>query len=517
MRIKRIFFVFLASILIPSVAFGKGGGDFKIGYVFLDETGNLSANNPTFNTYKGLSVSLEKFRFDFPSGLKLNANLMNITLDNRNLNLGIFRSGLFGLKLSNNQYRRVYNFNGDAFTRRHRTDGSVWVYPFRHLRIYGGGSLIGLSGEIEDLFNPKGLGSISDMDYEQKSFNIGIRGVYEGRMIQAEYSAVNYNDSYSPARDQKRDQIRFDGLAPLPKFEKIVISGGFKHFETKYSESDFGISANTGWGGVRAQILPSLAAGYNFVFDRASSDSDLIATDNLAYSFDLSYARPLKAGITAGYQFDINDDFEDETQANSLYFSGWCKAIREFEFRFEYGNRLEEIREGTRLLGDEDRTRHKLEVKYRRDGQFSIAAKYEGKRRKNEQIGSKADFDRLSCDMALDHFEKWFNLVAGYSFSKGDYENRDKNFEFRDNLIHGHIAFKKIAHILPGFGGQYYRSKRDIDVESFRLTFDVSYQFATSYRFDVEYNVHNFDDFLVSDSYYTANIVEMNLIKEFSL
>jgi len=68
----------------------------------------------------------------------------------------------------------------------------------------------------------------------------------------------------------------------------------------------------------------------------------------------------------------------------------------------------------------------------------------------------------------------------------------------------------------PGLGVTYYRSQRDLDVESFILRFKLAYGFYSGYRIEIKYDVHNFDDFLFLDRYYTANIVEINLIKNIS-
>jgi hypothetical protein len=71
--------------------------------------------------------------------------------------------------------------------------------------------------------------------------------------------------------------------------------------------------------------------------------------------------------------------------------------------------------------------------------------------------------------------------------------------------------YKKIS---AGFGFQYYRSKRDLDTESFQLRFKGGYSFHAHYRIEAVYNVHNFDDLRVTDQYYTSNIVEINLIRK---
>ncbi len=249
MRIQSILIVCLvAGMLSVAALAGNGSGNVRLGYCFIDQEGNQSVDHATFNDYEGIGLSLEKFRFNLRNGFLINANLRNMTLNNRNMTLGISKPGLFGVEFLNNQFRRIYDFDGGSFTRRNRTDGSIWLYPIRYLKIFGGGSIINRSGTTVDLFNTTGFGSHIESDYGQKSFNVGLRGNYQGRMLQAEYRTLDYKDHKLSSRDQKRNQIRLDGLMPLPYYERLVLTGGFRHFETKYIDNSFKISANTVWG-----------------------------------------------------------------------------------------------------------------------------------------------------------------------------------------------------------------------------------------------------------------------------
>ena len=517
MRIQIIIVGILVAGLFSIAAMaGNGTGDVKLGYCFIDQAGNQSVDYKMFNAYEGMGLSLEKFRYYLQNGLRLNANLRNVTLNNRNMTLGFGKPGLFGVEAFNNQFRRIYDFEGGSFTRRNRTEGSLWFYPQRYVQVFGGGSLVNLSGKLADLYNRNLFGSQTEMDYRQETFNVGIRGNYQGRMLRAEYKALNYKDHKSSDRDQKRSLVRLDGMARVPRFDRVMLTGGFRHFETKYTVNDSKISANTVWGGARAMIVPVVFAGYNFVFDRAGAKTDPVATDNFAQAVFATYENPRKGGVTAEYQFDVRDDFENILKANSFYFTGWCRAVKGFEFRASYGTRAEDVDEGARLLGNEDRNRFQATARYTKENLGSLTLKYEGKQRKNDQIESKADYNQFGVDMSLLHCQKYFVLTVGYSFSDGKYENPEKGFHFKDNIVYGNIETREYYNLTAGFGGQYYRSKRDANVESFSLDFSGGYRILKTYRLEAAYNVYNFDDFLVSDQYSTTNIVEVNLIKELS-
>lgn len=509
-KISVFVFGFLLFLVGPGVSAAAGSGQVKIGYTFLDEEGNQSVNHSTYNRYEGFGLSLERFRYHFDNGIRLNADLRNITLNNRNLNLGIEKSGHFGISFFNNQYRRTYDFDGNSFIRRHRTGGSVRIFPHRYLKVFGGGEYAGRSGKAASLFDLSGVAPPVEVDYGQFSYNVGLTVNYQGRMFQAEYVGADYADNENPGRDQSRSKVRLFGSLPVPNYERLVLSGAFHHFETRYNTPDYGISSNRVRGGALMKLAEKFSVNYYFVFDRTTSDSDFIATDNITHTFYGSHFWPGLAGVTVGYQYGINDDYEDAIKSSSFYFGGWLKPCPQVEFRVQHGIRSESVDEGSRLIGDEDRDRFRFTARYKNVEYGSISFSVEDKNRKNDQLRSESDFSRISIDGNL-KLRELGSLSGGYSFSKGEYENNEQDFAFDDHLVFGDIELKGWCNLTPAFGVVYYRSKRDLDVESFTLRFKAAYRFMEDYVLDVTYNVNNFDDFLVKDRYYTANIVDVSI------
>jgi len=483
--------------------------------VTLDETGNLSVDRSTFNDYEGASLSLEDFRYDFSNGMLLRANLRNMTLNNRNLTADIGKAGLFSLKLQHNQFRRIYDFHGGNTTRRHNEGASLSFRPVQYIEIFAGGNLMGRTGSTLDFFSPSPLGDKHEVDYKQHFYNAGARITYRGALVTGEFRGNQFRDNLNESRDQNRREGRVTASVPVPRYEWIVLQGGFRNFETKYKESDFTISSNRGWGAASVALPRGFALKYYIMLDRTSSDSDYTAYDNLVHAVYAGFTDVRHGGVTVGYQYDVNDQYQEQTEANSFYASGWFKPVPRAELRAEYGNRAEDVKEGVRLLGDEDVNRFKVTGKYRYADVGSIALKYEGKVRKNDDIGSKITLHRATVDCAV-ALKKYGSATAGYSYGKGDYENSTSMFQFADHLLYGDITSQEYYRVTAGAGATYYRSKRDLDVESFNIRCSAAFRFYDDLRLEAIYNAHNFDDFLVRDQYYTANIVEINLTKGLS-
>lgn len=502
-------------LLTCALAVAAGSGDAKFGYIFIDEKGNLSVDRATFNDYQGPSISLENFRYNFENGTLLRANLRNIILNNRNLSADLGKPGLYSLRLSHNQYRRIYDFEGNHFTRRHNESVALSFFPVRYLEFFGGGTMMARGGTMDNLFDPAAVPAGVKVDYKQTFYNGGVKLRYQAVMLQAEYRGDRFRDNNNAGRDQDRTEGKVSGLLRLPQFERLTVTGGFRHFENKYKKSDFLISTNRAWSGVWLELPADFTFRYFFMIDRTSSDSDYVATDNIVHAVYAGYTHKSRAGVTIGYQHDLNDKYFEEVQGSAFYASGWLKPIEKIELRAEYGSRAEEVKEGVRLIGNEDRNRYKVSGKYRHSDNVSFGLKYEGKIRKNDDLGSKTTINRAALDGSY-QLAKYGVASVGYSYGKGTYENQTQTFEFADHLIYGDITSAEYHNLTAGFGGAYYRCRRNLDVESFNLRFSGEYRLLKVYRVEVTYNVHNFDDFLVRDQYYTANIVEINLIRELS-
>jgi hypothetical protein len=521
---KRVLTV-LATVSVLLMASGSvlaegGSATVGVGYRYLDEEGNRSVNYRTFNEYDGVSLSLEHFRYQMPNGVRFSADLRDITLNNRNLKLGVSKPGLFGLEVTNNQYRRVYDFDGGKFTRRATTGGTAWFYPHKSVRLYGGITGVTRTGEAVDYFSiaPTVTGGgdpVVHHDYAQMYYHGGVQCNYAGRSIQAEFGTNKYDDDINPARNQKRNLVSVNGLVSVPGYEQIVLHGGFRHFSTRFEQNDFAISANTGWGGATLNHKSGLSLRYSFVYDRAGSDSDIVKTDNLANAVYVGYAKQKIGGVTVGYQNDLRDDLYKALESNTYYASAWATPAPQLDLRASLGMRDEEMTDGTRLMGDVERNRYRFSARYRYARLAWLKAGYENTHRESVQLGSAADFDRFLLDGGVT-LEQYGNLTVGYAHAVGEYQNIGSAFEFTDDILYGDVYFKEHHNFTHGFGATYYRSKRDLNVESFTLRFSLGYRFMQSRYIEAVYTVHNFDDYLIIDRYYTANIVEIRVTNDIS-
>ncbi len=516
--IKMKYVISIAAILLIAtspVSASSGGLDVKVGYSYIDHDGNESVDQASYNYYEGIGVSMENAKMSFDNGILVRSNLRNINLDNRNLYFNISKPGLFGAKVRSNKYRRIYDFDGNIETKRDLTSADIWFHPFRQLKLFGGGDFNYVSGETGELFSSS-FGSLArHVDYERQKYSMGGLYKYQGRMIRGEYGTSKFKDKIDETKDQTRDLVRVIAMTPAPEFDWLILSGTYQHFKTEYDDTGFELKSDTYKGSLWADISNQFAANYIIYFNRAGSDSDFVESDNLSHSIYLKYKHSTRLGALAGYQNSINDDYEDAVKTNAYFLECWGSPTDKLSLRAKYGFRADEIDEGQRLLGDEDRNRFKVSAKYRAAEKSSLKLSFESRKRKNEQLESENDYMRFN--FAGTHNLTDLGLVSiGYSFSDGKYTNRTQIFEYDSHQLHAGLNSHPYENFTLGAMAIYYRYRKDLDTEGSDLRFTGAYDFMGGNRIELVYNVFNFDDFLFRDQYYTANIVEINIIKSFN-
>jgi hypothetical protein len=495
-------------------------GKLKLGYTILDEEGNFAVNQPTYNTYEGLGVSLNDFRYRFDDGTRLSANLQNVTLNNRNLRAGLTRTGRFGLSAYSNQYRRTYNFAGSEFTRRSQSGGDLWVEPSPYVRFFGGLGVTMKKGSFRELYEPDPLLSLGAVDYTNTRYHGGAQVKYQRASLTAEYRGSSFTDDLDDTYDRQSQRFKVSGSMPLRRWRNVWLNAGFQHFENRLKNLGDTLSANTVWGGGRIFLKDGISGRYSFIWDRATRTGDVTATDNVTHAVTLGKTWRGQAGLTVGYRNQANDDAFDEIKTNSFFASGWTSPGPKVTLRADFGTSSKDDVEATTLTGDQDLTRLGASITIRHDyGRLRVKA--ENRAKNNDDIGSKVDFTRFGADGTLAE-GRYGEISASYSFVQGKYENAQGTFEFRDHIVSGEALTRAYQGAKVGFGGTYLRTLEGLDIERFSVSFLGRYTPPSQPRYTIEvvYTAHNFDDFdnanmaVLYNQYYTANIVEINLITE---
>ncbi|MEW6051049.1 MAG: hypothetical protein AB1644_08330 [Candidatus Zixiibacteriota bacterium] len=496
---------------------GQGSGNVTLGYTFFDEEGSLAVNQETYNTYEGFGLSLNQWRYAFDNGMNLSAHLNNITLNNRRLRAMLSKPGLFSIAVQNNQYRRVYDFDGNRFTRRRTTGAQATFQPHKAVKLFGGFGLTEKFGNNFAVNAPIADTVVSQTDYSHSSFNVGAQGSIRQGYLRAEYRHFAFDDKTTANSDRNADNFVLTASANLPRYDWVIVSAGYIYRVDKVDASTVELKTNQGWGGFKLYLPKQVVADYRLLYAVSDHVEPKLTTDNTVHTVSLGKNWPRYGGLRVGYEYRLSDNFTSKTSSNGFLANGWLRPTDRLNFNAQVAARSKTVKEGATLLGDEDITRHLVKAAYRDTLWGSISAQWQGRARSNDDINTKVDYNTLTTSLTLQRKE-YGALTFIYSYYTGTFENRSDNvdYEFGDHVISGTVYPRGYRNFTGDFGATYYRSKKDNDVEKFNLNFGLTYSFMNDHHLVVRYNVFNYDDYLLRDAYYTANIVEVNLIKDFT-
>ncbi len=508
--------LFLAMFFFSSAVADEYEGTVRAGYIYTDIEGNQGVHQPTFNLYDGMAFSLEQFRYQWTSGLKLTANVHNPFLDNRRLNLGVSRPGLMGVTLNHSANRRTYSFDGSDHTRRQFTSGSAWLRPIKQVKLFGGFDNIDKVGTAVDLIEPELGAAQNQVDYTRLGFHGGVEVKHRRSGGRLEYRLADFNDDRNVTNDRQSKRLRLTFYSPLPKYEQFVLSGGLQHFENRYENRPDTLSANTVWGAMRYSHELGYHVRYSFMFDRARRTGDYTASDKIIHTIHAGKTWRGRGGMTVGYGTRVNDDESTQRSAAEYSFTGWVRPIEALLLRGGYDFESDVIDAGRTLTGDRDRTRHHVSAKYTL-GEASLRVKLEERQRENDDIGSKLEFTRISTDLSYSD-DRYGMATASYTHGSGDYDNTAGQFEYTEHTFFGEAMSREYRRVQAGVRGMYYRAQRDVDIESFTVEFTGRFRLMDKSRLEVVYAAHNFDDLddpaEFYERYFTANVVTAVLVYE---
>ncbi len=520
MEFNRFALPFLSILLLtssaPKVSCGEGDVSFKAGYVFLDEEGNLAVNQESFNLYEGFNLSIEDLNYIMDNGISFNADLRNITLENRNLAFSSNKARLFALSFHDNKYRRIYRSDAGKSTKRETVGGSASFSPFKYARIFGGFNRVDKKGgdfiEFLDPANPITLIN----NYSHQSFNVGGQGYYNKTNVRLEYHTSDFSDEADETGSRKANDFTISAASAVPRLEGIILSGGYTRREDKLNNQMALLRTNQGWWALRSHLPKQIRVDYRLVFARTTHEGIDTETDNAVNTLSIGKIWRRSGGLRLAYENRISDDLTDRSESNGVLVNGWLNVRNRLFLRALLTTRSKDIATGSTLLGDEDLTRYRITATYSDHSWGGLTVQYQGRSKENPDIASDVDYRSLNTRLDL-KADRYGNLIMSYGFYDGEFTNRSDSFEFSDHVFSVLLAPPEYKKLGVSAGGTYYRSRRDLDTEKFSLDLGAAYDMGGDYFIEAKYSAFNYDNYLAAEEFYTGNIVEVSLAKKISL
>ncbi|MDF1544189.1 MAG: hypothetical protein P1R58_03700 [bacterium] len=512
---KMTFTVALLTLLVGSSAIADGGAELKLTYVDMDEEGNLAVNHNTFNQYdQSFQISLNNMSVLMANDVRLSANLSNISVNNRNLSARLYKRGLFSLSATNKQYRRQYGFSGDRFTRRRSTTLKADITPIKSLKLFGGLAFTGKEGNEMIALSPVRDTIFSSSDYLYGNYHGGLQAYCPFGTVRAVYRRGEFMDDLDFSLDRKSETVDISAFSRIPSYHQVMLSAGFITRYDEIYDRALRIDRDQLWGAMRWNLQKSASFEYRLLSASVEDGVDSVTTDHIVHKLSAGKKFNGYGGLRAGYQLSNAKDDVDELESNGFMVSGWLDYVENLLLKARLFVRNNEVTKGATLIGDEDFTRSAFSAKYALGSWVTLSSKYESRVRKNDDLGSRVDYSSVSSSVDLD-LEDLATLSFSYGYYLGEYQNNSDSvdYEFADNIIRAEIKPVPIDKVEFKVGVSYLRGHRDQDTEKLNADFAGTYDFGMNHYLQLRYTIATYDDFMVSQNYYTANIIEVSFIK----
>ena len=513
---KNILVSTLAVILasVSAVSATQIEGTVKLGGVIVDEdAGDLSVMQETFNIYEGFSATQLKLNGNFNPRTYFTLSLNDINLDNRKSDFEFWVPGQFRFFTRYDQHRQVFDPERVLNSRRNDLRVGMWLTPAKWFTLSA--DYDRQTREGERLGFPAGTASElgNGYDYVLQTGRFEGEARKESRALAIAYDYTDYSDSRSDVRDRFGYVVSARLRTPDYFTDKVthLLRAAYGKRELANWDTDY-ILQNFQYTGVAVPIR-QIQLKYNFYASRIDDRATRLKTDNFRNNFDVTYFHP-HGSVFGGYGYEMNDDDRSLTSYNTYRVGGSYRGPKDLVAKVEYANRSKKDEEKRTLLQDMEAATLVAKVQVSPVDNFMLGAGYKDRDREFSDIGVESK-GRSANVFGSYSYARWGSVGVEYTYARDEYDNRIDRFDAETQTVTSRADFERIKDLRLGGGVTYMDVGKDLDIEKSILFMEAEYTLHEVYHVEVKYNVYNYDDYILLDRYYTANIVWINAAYDF--
>ena len=525
MRMKTITTAWITLVVAlaasPSWA-GALDGTIKVGGVMLDEEGDKSTVQETYNIYGGPTLGTARFSLaqlyliGRPNPRQyFMLDLREINLDSRQGDLVYRVPGAFKLTAGYDQHRQVFDPGRSVNSDRKDWRVGAEVTPSRWISLAG--SFGYLTRDGDRLSYPLGTVSALGTAYDNtlKTGQLTLEAHRDRRGGAISYHLSDFSDNLTPDADRTGQVVSARLYAPTPFYDKWtnLLRGAYGVRKLSNDDVEYKLSSFQYTGVV--EPVKEFQLKYNFDASRVDDQATDLKTDRFQNNLDAAYF--YKYGrLTAGYGYETNDDDRTLTSYQSWRAGGSFRYQKYLNARLDYANRTKDDQEDLTLLKDLEsfQVRGKLEVQP--IDRLTLGGGYSKRQREFTDIGVKTD-GKVWSGFGRYEYAAWGNVYGGYEYSRDEYTDRVAGYEADAKIVTGRAEFTRIKNLRLAGGAAYLDIGKELDIEKSMVSAEASYRVLRDCQIEVKYNVYNYDDYILLDRYYTANVVRVSLAYDLHL
>jgi len=509
----------IAALMLVAGASATGAatlnGTVKLGGIFLDETGDRSTVQETYDLYDGFAVSQILLNGSLQPQSRFVLDLRDINLDSRQGNFSYRLPGLFKVRAAYDQNRYVFDPGRGVTSERKNWQVGLQITPVKSLVLSGDLDRVTRTGDRLSLLPEPSpiLGSASFLGtrYDNALLNTQFGAEYHrgraGGGVSLQMS--DYSDDLNGTADRKGQVWAARLYAPMPFYDRwnnlLRASYGTRKL------TDGGVEYKMSSFQYTTVLAPreSYQVRYAFEASRVEDDALDLQTDRFQNDLDATWFHKY-GNLNAGFGYETNDDDRTLTDYKSWHAGASLRPDRRFNMRFEYTGRVKNDQEDLTLLKDVESASYRGRLEIRPSDRISFGGEYAKRRREMPDIQVVVSGIQAGAFVRYE-LPHWGALSADYNHAIDEYDDRLAPFNVTTAVLSGRAEFSRIKNVDLASGVTYLDIGRDLDIEKSIVFVEGGYKFAGRYHLEAKYNVYNYDDYILLDRYYTANVVRVNL------
>lgn len=514
--IKTLLVLLAVALPASAVSAGTVNGTVKVGGIIMNQSGDRTAVQETYNVFDGFSLDQIRLNGTMAAADHFMLDLREINLDSRKADFVYRRPGLFKVDAAYDQNRRLFSSDGGLNAERKDWRAGAQYAPVKWLMLHGNMNYQTREGDREPY--PVGtvdgfLGGRYDNSLKVGEVSAAVNHNRYGGAVT--YRLADFNDDLDGSADRRGQVLSARLYGPCRFYDKWthLVRGSYGtsklnnlDLETKFTRFEY--------TGVIAP-LHAFQFKYNFDASRTDDDATAVKTDRFQNNFDATWFHPF-GQVTGGYGYETNDDDDFLTSYQSWRAGTVLRYGKYVTARVNYAGRNKNDEEDLTLLKDVESSRFNAKLQVMPIEGLSFGGNYAQREREFPDIGVEVDGEAAG-GFARYAYEGWGSISGQYDYAKDDYDDLYAGFNARSDIFTARATFDRIKDVRLGGGMTYLDIGGDLDIEKWVVFAEGRYTLQNNYHLEVKYNAYNYDDYVLLDRYYTANVLRINVGYDFDL
>lgn len=506
------------ALLATSAQAGDLQGEIKLGGIVKDEEAgsDLTAIHETFNIHEGFNLSRVNLNGRLGQKNFFSLDLHEASLDSRRGNFTFRIPDLGKLRLRYRNHRQLLDAAGGLASEREDYRGYLVLTPTPTLKLTADYGIQERDGD-RVVYQAGGPGITGgEYEYQLQTGNVGLEYTKGARSFGLGYAFSDFQDETTVAADRRSGlfSVRFRGpclLAPTKYSHFVRASFGRQELENLGTESTLGTFQ---YLGVLEPARP-FQLKYRFYADRVSNDVTGFKTDYLRNDVDLT-VRSKAGSVYGGYGYVTLDDDATLTETSAWRAGATARISPHLKAKFSYAGSQKTDQEQLTLLKDVESNRFRASLTAKPSEELTMGLAYAERTREFPLLDVSAEGERWSAYGRLVR-PGLGALHLDFSYSDDEYDDLYGGYRADNRTVTGRVDLEFIQNLRLSTGLTYLNIGRDLDIEKSILSFEGQWDLLADTFVEVKYNVYNYDDYVLLDRYYTANVVWMNVGHRFSI